>query len=130
MQIEDMPSSDQTLSDRRTAGPPLWTGFTLRMQPTTATPYTYQGSPYKDSPSDSLGEKTRLRVVGQYGLSVVGDRALSQDQPNSKLSRGTVQSGDQSTVDDRSLLHPNLMIPKYSRITKYRWACFRMAFSK
>lgn len=122
MSTEDIPSSNQPPSDRRPAGPPLWTGFNLRMQPTVATPYTYKGSPYTDSPSELLGEKTRSRVVGQYGLSVVGDRALLQDtRPNGKL-----QSGDQSTMDDGLLLHPDILIPKYSRITKYRWACFRM----
>lgn len=126
MSTEDIPSSNQPPSDRRPAGPPLWTGFNLRMQPTAATPYTYQGSPYTDSPSELLGEKTRSRVVGQYGLSVVGDRALLQDtRPNGKL-----QSGDQSTMDERLLLHPDLLIPKYSKITKYRWACFRMASFK
>lgn len=130
MPTENLPTSNQTSSDRRPAGPPLWMGFNLRMQPTVTIPYTYQGSPRKDSPSELLGEKTQARVVGQYGRSIVGDLALSQNtQTNSELGRGTVQSGDQSAMDDRLPLHANSLIPKYSRTTKYRWGCFRMASS-
>jgi hypothetical protein len=126
MPTENIPASSQTSSDRHPAGPPLWMGFKLRTQPTVATPSTHQGSPYKDSPSELLGEKNEARVVGQYGPSAVRDQNA---QTNSELGRGTAQSGDQSTMDDRLLLHPNLLIPKYSRTTKYRWGCFRMASS-
>jgi hypothetical protein len=127
MTTENNPTSNQISSDRRSAGPPLWMGFNLRMQPTVTIPYTHQDSPSKDSPSELFGEKTQARVVGQYGRSAVGDPALSQNaQTNSELGRGTVQSGDSS---DRLPLQPNSLIPKYSRTTKYRWGCFRMASS-
>ncbi len=71
-----------------------------------------------------------MRVVGQYGRSAVDDPVLSQNtQTDSELGRKTVQSGDQSTMDDLLPLHQNSLTPKYSRTTKYRWACFRMASS-
>ena len=130
MPTENIPTLNQSSPDRRPAGPPLWMGFNLRMQPTITTPYTYQNSPHKSSPSELHGEKAQARVVSQYGRSAVGDPALSQNaQTDSELGRGTVQSGDQSSMDDRLLLHPNSLIPKYSRATKYRWGCFRMASS-
>lgn len=130
MPTENIPTSNQPSSDRRPAGPPLWMGFNLRMQPTMTTPYTYQNSPHKYSPSELHGEKAQARVVSQYGRSDVGDPALSQNaQTDSELGRGTVQSGDQSSMDERLLLHPNILITKYSRATKYRWGCFRMASS-
>ena len=130
MPTENIPTSNQSSSDRRPAGPPLWMGFKLRMQPTMTTPYTYQNSPHKYSPSELHGEKAQVRAVSQYGRSAVGDRALSQNaQTDSELGRGTAQGGDQSSMDDRLLLHPNSMIQKYSRATKYRWGCFRMASS-
>lgn len=128
MPTDNIPISSQTSSDRRPAGPPLWMGFNLRMQPTVTTPYTYKGSPCKDSPSTLHGEKTKVRLVGQYGRPAVGDPALSQNtQTDSELGRVTVQSGDQSTMDDLLPLHPNSLTPKYSRATRYRWGCFRMA---
>ena len=130
MPTDNIPISNQTSSDRRPAGPPLWMGFNLRMQPTMTTPYTYKGSPCKDSPSELHGEKIKVRVVGQYGRPAVGDPALSQNtQIDSELGRVTVQSGDQSTMGDLLPLDPNSLTPKYSRTTKYRWGCFRMASS-
>lgn len=122
MSTENMPTSDRTSSDRRPAGPPLWMGFNLRMQPTVTIPYTHQDSPYKGSPSELFGEKAQARVVGQYG------RSAQNAQTSSELGRGTAQSGD-STMDDRFPLHPNSLTTKYSRTTKYRWGCFRMASS-